>query len=125
MKDLTILMDTKQGRPAQMLAGLVEQGVRIAGACLFPRLEGRVAHIAVEEDDVATVRLIVADHGGTVADERDCIVVPSGTPGGAVTIARKVAEAGLTAYIVYFGAEGEMILGTNDVPATRAALGLV
>jgi hypothetical protein len=124
VKDLTILMDTKQGRPAEMLEDLVGRHVRIVAACLFPRLGGRVAHVAVDEPDVETVREVVTAHGGTVADERDCIVVPPGRPGGAPAAARTVADAGITAFVVYFGGEGEMVLSTNDPQATAQVLGL-
>lgn len=124
MKDLTILMDTKQGRPAEMLEDLVGHQVRVVAACLFPRLGGRVAHIAVDKSAVDTVREVIAAHGGTVADERDCIVVPPGRPGGAPAVARTVADAGIMAFVVYFGASGELILSTDDPVRTAAVLGL-
>jgi hypothetical protein len=122
--DLTILMDTKLGRPADMLEAVSGQGVEVMAGCLFPRLGGRVAHVAVEPEDVATVRQVAAEHGATVADERECVVVPSDYPGGVAAVSRAIADAGIMVNIAYFGTRGDVVLGTSDPAATRAALGL-
>jgi len=122
--DVTILMDTKVGRPADMLEAAAAEGVEIKAGCLFPRVEGRVAHVAVRSGDVEILRRAVAAHGGTVADERECVVVPAGYEGGVAAISRKVSDAGVTVNVSYFGAEGEVILSTSDLDTARAALGL-
>ena len=124
MIDVTILMDTKVGRPADMLEAAAAEGVEIQAGCLFPRVEGRVAHVAVRPEDVETLRRVVAEHGGTVADERECVVVPAGYSGGAAAVSRKVSDAGVTVNVSYFGAGGEIILSTSDLDRARAALGL-
>lgn len=40
-------MDMKVGRPAEMLEAAAKQGITIAAGCVFPRLGGRVAQVAV------------------------------------------------------------------------------
>lgn len=124
MIDLTILMDTKLGRPADMLEAAAGQGVEVLAGCLFPRLEGRVVHLAVKPEDTETVHRIAAEHGATVADERECVVVPPDFPGGVAAMARAVADAGIMVNISYYGSRGEIILGTSDPDGARAALGL-
>lgn len=124
MKDLTILMDLEIGRPAAMLGDLAAQGHTVTGGCFFPRLGGRVAHLAVDDDAVDAVSAIIEQHGGVVADSRDCVVVPADHEGGAVAAARAVADAGIVVQISYFGAEGEIIIGAGDAAGVLDALGL-
>jgi hypothetical protein len=124
MIDLTILMDTQLGRPADMLEAAEKGGVDIIAACIFPRLGGRVAHLAVDASDVAAVRRVVGNHGGVVADERECVVVPPGRDGGIAGASRAVSDAGVLVTIAYYGRRGELILGASDVDGARAALGL-
>lgn len=82
MRDVTILMGSQQGLPAEMLAALAEAGVRVDAGCLFPRVEGRVAHVAVEDDQMDVVRAVAGRHGVTVADDRECLRVPADTTAG-------------------------------------------
>lgn len=124
MRDLTILMDTTQGKPAKLLTDLAEAGVNVYAGCLFPRLEGRVAHIAVADEDVDRVKSAALGLGATVGDVRECVVVPHDYPGGPAEIAAKVGAAGVTVQVAYFGTRGEAILATTELKQTRQALGL-
>jgi hypothetical protein len=124
VQDLTILMDMKVGRPAEMLVTAAEQGITIAAGCVFPRLGGRVAHVAVRDDDVEKITAIVEAGGGVVADIRDCVVVPPDFPGGLPAAATKVANAGHLVNVSYFGAQGEVIMASPDPVALRQALDL-
>lgn len=124
MRDVTILMDTTQGKPAHLLTDLAEAGVRVHAGCLFPRIEGRVAHIAVADEDVEQVTRAAAKLGATVGDVRDCVVVPHDYDGGAPEVAAKVGKAGVTVHVAYFGARGEIILATSEIEEAREALGL-
>lgn len=124
MRDLTILMDMQLGRPADILSEAADQGIPVIAGCIFPRLGGRVAHFAVREQDVAAVNAIVLSHGGVVADDRECIVLSSDYPGGAVGASRAVADAGITVNVGYFGVRGEVVLGTADIAGAKAALGI-
>ncbi len=124
MRDLTILMDDVVGRPAAMLSAAASAGIEIEAACLFPRLGGRVAHIAVSPDQVTAIKTVVEEHGGVVADDRECVVVPADREGGPAGVAEVMSEAGIAVLVSYFGRSGEMVLATTDVAAARAALGL-
>ncbi|HEX6946550.1 MAG TPA: hypothetical protein VF246_04290 [Acidimicrobiia bacterium] len=124
MRDITILMDTTQGRPARLLEALFGRGVNVDAGCLFPRTESRVMHIAVEDEDVEKVHEVAAELGVAVADDRECVVVPPGFPGGVAAIGSRVAEAGVTVNLAYFGASGQVVLSTTQLDKTREALGL-
>ncbi len=124
MRDITILMDTTQGRPARLLTDLAAAGVRIDAGCLFPRVEGRVAHMTVEDDQVDVVRSVAAELGATVADHRECVIVPPDYPGGVAEIADRVAAAGVTVQVAYFGRRGQIVLATTELDKTRRALDL-
>ncbi len=122
MRDLTILLDMTTGLVADITEAIVAAGVELSAGCVFMRTEGRVGHIAVDDDNVATVRDVVARLGAEVVDDRECVVVAPGHPGGASAIARKVADSGVPVLISYYGARGELVIGTADPDATRAAV---
>ncbi len=124
MKDLTIAMGTKHGLPAELLEALAARGVEVVAGCLFPRIEGRVAHIAIAADQVEAATDVVVAKGAAVLDVRDVVVVPREQRPSAAELARKVADAGASVYIAYFGASGEIVLGTSDLAKARQALGL-
>ncbi|MEE8407830.1 MAG: hypothetical protein V3S32_11870 [Acidimicrobiia bacterium] len=118
-------MDMQVGRPAEMLEAAVEQGITVVAACVFPRLGGRVAHVAVQDDDVKKVTAIVEAGGGVVADVRDCVVVPPDFSGGLPAAAKAAAEAGHMVNVSYYGAQGEFIMASPDPIALRQALDLM
>lgn len=122
MRDLTILLDMTTGLVADITEAIVSAGVDLSAGCVFMRTEGRVGHLAVDDADVATVRDVVARFGAEVVDDRECVVVAPGQPGGAAAIARKVADSGIPVLISYYGARGELVIGTADPDGTRAAL---
>jgi hypothetical protein len=124
MKDVVMVMDTTLGRPARILEALADHDVEVVAGCLFPRAEGRVAHVAVASEDAARVRDIAADNGAMVLDDRDVLVVDPTQHGSLAAIARKVADAGAVVQVAYFGAGGEIVLATSDLDIAREALGL-
>ncbi|HUO47174.1 MAG TPA: hypothetical protein VM470_10135 [Acidimicrobiia bacterium] len=109
---MTILMDMKVGRVAELLEALAGAGVNPAGGCFFPRLEGRIAHLAVDDELADTVRSVAEGLNHAVLDERDVVVIEP-TVDLAAT-ARQVAEQGTAVYLAYFGADGRLFLGAAD-----------
>ena len=125
MMDLVVLLDARVGRPAELFDMVTDAGVQIVASCLFPRLGGRVAHIAVTDDDFEVVEDLLRDRLGGVADQRPCVVVPPAYPGGMPAVARKIADAEIVVSVAYHGEEGQMVLATSDSSRTREVLGLV
>lgn len=124
MMDLVVLLDARVGRPAELFELVTGAGVEIVASCLFPRLGGRVAHIAVKDEDFEVVEDLIRDRLGGVADKRPCVVVPPGYPGGMAAVARKIAEAEIVVSVSYHGDEGQLVLATSDGARTRDVLGL-
>jgi hypothetical protein len=122
MKDLTILVDTEPCRPADMLSAVAAAGVDVVAGCLFPRLGGRVAHIAVDDHVVDRVEGAIGPLAGVIADQRDCIVVPAGHDAQRALSA--LVGSGIGVSIAYFGPGGELVVGTADPDAARAVLSL-
>ena len=117
MMDVVVLLDGKIGRSAELFDLLEEANLDVQAACVFPRLGGRVAHVAAVED------LLIERLGG-VADQRPCIVVPPDYPGGMAEIARRISAAHIVVSVSYYGRNGELVLATSDGEKTRTVLGL-
>lgn len=119
-----MVMDTTIGRPADILGGLEERGVTVVAGCLFPRAEGRIAHVAVEDADEPAVRSVATEHGALVLDARDVLVVDPIRHGGAAGVARIVADAGAVVFVSYYAMDGRIVIATSDLTTARRALGL-
>jgi hypothetical protein len=122
VRDLTVLIDMEVGQTPRLLDETAAAGIRLVAGCVFPRLGGRVVHFAVRDDDVAAFTGIVEEAGGTVADTRECLLVPPGFPGGPAGAVRAVSEAGVVVNLAYLGVRGELVMATSDIDATRRAL---
>ena len=124
MMDVVVLLDGKIGRSAELFRLLDDAGIDVKASCLFPRLGGRVAHIAVEHEQYDAVEDLLTDKMGGVADQRPCIVVPPDYPGGMARVADAIAEAQIVMSVSYYGEHGELVLATSDSAKTRQVLGL-
>ena len=124
MMDVVVLLDGKIGRSAELFRLLDDAGIDVKASCLFPRLGGRVAHIAVEHEQYDAVEDLLTDKMGGVADQRPCIVVPPDYPGGMARVADAIAEAQIVMSVSFYGEHGELVLATSDSAKTRQVLGL-
>jgi hypothetical protein len=124
MMDVVVLLDGKIGRSAELFDLLDDANIDVRASCVFPRLGGLVAHIAVAHEQFDAVEDLLAERLSGVADRRPCIVVPPDYPGGMDAIARKVADAQIIMSVSYYGERGELVLATSDGARTREVLGL-
>lgn len=124
MMDVVVLLDGKIGRSAELFHLLEDAGIDVKASCLFPRLGGRVAHIAVEHEQYDAVEDLLTEKLGGVADQRPCIVVPPDYPGGMAKVAESIADAQIVMSVSYYGEHGELVLATSDSARTREVLGL-
>jgi hypothetical protein len=124
MMDVVVLLDGKIGRSAELFDLLENAGIDVKASCIFPRLGGRVAHIAVEHEQYDAVEDLLTEKLGGVADQRPCIVVPPDYPGGMGAVAEKVSDAQIVMSVSYYGEHGELVLATSDSARTREVLGL-
>ena len=123
MRDLALLIDTRPGTVATLLERLAEAGIPPVAGCFFPRLEGRIAHVAFDDDLAEQAREVIIDSGHTVLDERDVLIVDASEQGLA-GVARRLADAGVGVYIAYFSPDGMAIIGTQDVELAKNVLGI-
>jgi len=124
MMDVVVLLDGKIGRSAELFELLERAGIDVKASCIFPRLGGRVAHIAVEHEQYDAVEDLLTDELGGVADQRPCIVVPPDYPGGMAAVAERVSVAQIVLSVSYYGESGQLVLATSDSARTREVLGL-
>jgi hypothetical protein len=121
MKDLTVILEDRPGRLADLGEATGNAGINIEGVC-GTQEGGGTLHILV--DDEASARSALGDAGFEVGDERDVLVVDvEDRPGSMGEVARKIGDAGVNIELVYttFG-EVRLVLGVDDIDKARAAL---
>jgi hypothetical protein len=124
MKDLTVIMEDKPGKLADLGEATGRAGVNIEGLCAMVGDGKGFIHILVRDPEVA--RKALEEAGIAVADEREAVVVDlHDKPGAMGEIARDLADAGVNidvAYTIFTGVR--LVILTEDVEAARRALDL-
>ena len=124
MKDLTVIMEDRPGKLAELGEATGKAGVNIDGLCAMVGDGKGLIHILVQDERAAKGAL--ADAGIEVADEREAVIVDlHDKPGAMGEIARDLAEAGVSidvAYTIFSGVR--LVIVTEDVEAARGALEL-
>ena len=121
-KDLTVIMDDRPGKLAELGEVTGKAGINIDGLCAMTGDGKGFIHILVEDASGARKALDAA--GLEVADERDAVVVDlHDKPGAMGEIARDLAEAGVNvdvAYTIFSGVR--LVIVTEDTEKAQAAL---
>ena len=119
--DLTVGLVNQPGTLLSASDALARAGINIEGACGYV-CEGRgVYHVLVEETERARRALI--DAGFEIQAERSVLITPiENRPGSAAAVLRRVAEAGANVDLLYVAADGQLVLGGDDLHALRYAL---
>jgi hypothetical protein len=124
MKDLTVIMEDKPGKLADLGEATGRAGINIEGLCAMVGDSKGFIHILVEDADAA--RKALEEAGIAVADEREAVVVDlHDKPGAMGEIARDLADAGVNidvAYTIFTGVR--LVILTEDTDAAREALDL-
>jgi hypothetical protein len=123
-KDLTVIMEDRPGKLADLGEATGRAGVNIEGLCAMVGDGRGFIHLLV--GDAAVARKALEEAGIDVADERDAVIVDlHDKPGAMGEIARDLAEAGVgidVAYTIFSGVR--LVIVTEDVEKARAALEL-
>ena len=121
-KDLTVVMENRPGKLAELGEATGRGGVNIEGLCAMVGDGKGFIHILVEDGVAARKALEEAEID--VADERDAVIVDlHDKPGAMGEIARDLAEAGVSidvAYTIFSGVR--LVIVTDDTEKARAAL---
>jgi hypothetical protein len=121
-KDLTVIMEDRPGKLAELGEATGRAGVNIEGLCAMTGDGKGFIHILV--DDAPKARRALEEAGIGVADERDVVVVDlENRPGTMGEVARDLAEANVNidfAYTTFGGVK--LVVVTDDLESARAAL---
>jgi hypothetical protein len=119
--DLTIMLEDRPGRLADLGEALGKAGVNIEGMCGFPCGGMGVIHVLVADGRAGRRALEAA--GLMVSDERDVLLYDAeDRPGMLGKIARKLADAGVNLDLIYKATQTRLVIGTDDLNRARAAL---
>src|SRR6478752_2702463 len=122
MKDLTVIMEDRPGKLAELGEATGRAGINIEGLCAMVGDGKGFIHILVEDGSAA--RKALEGVGISVADEREAVIVDlHNKPGAMGEITRDLAEAGVNidvAYTIFTGVR--LVILTEDVEAARQAL---
>ena len=122
MKDLTVIMEDRPGKLADLGEATGRAGVNIEGVCAMTGDGKGFIHILV--DDAAAAREALEQAGIGVADEREVVLVDlENKPGKLGEVARELAEAGVNidlAYTIFNGVR--LVIATDEVAQARSVL---
>jgi len=120
--DLTVGLVNQPGTLLRASDALGRAGINIDGACGFVCGSQGVYHVLVEEAERARRALI--DTGLEILEEREVVVTPvENRPGSAAAVLRRVADANVNIDLLYVTADSRLVLGGDDTPGIRRALG--
>src|SRR5262245_56846656 len=122
MQDLTVIMEDRPGKLADLGEATGRAGINIAGLCAMVGDGKGLIHLLVDEGDAAGKAL--EDAGIGVADKREAVIVDlHDKPGAIGEVSRDLAEAGVNidvAYTIFAGVR--LVILTEDVDAAETAL---
>jgi hypothetical protein len=122
MRDLTITLEDRPGRLADLGEATEKAGINIEGVCATSA--GGRAEVHVLVDDEAAAREALGSAGIEVEAERDVLVIDiEDRPGTMGEVARKVADAGVNIGLAYSTFGGvKLVLGVDDLDRARSVL---
>jgi hypothetical protein len=122
VQDLTFIIDSE--RPvAEIWETLGEAGITMEAACAFPRLDGRVVHIVLRDEDVEAGQAALRAAGFSALDRREVLIHEFDVkPGELGRIARRISDAGAKVYVYYMATGNRVVIGADDLDKAAKAL---
>ena len=122
MHDLTfVLSPTRTG--SEVWEHLGAAGINIEAACLFPRLEGRVVHVTVADEDVEVAHNALVGAGFLELDKRPVIVASFvDAPGALGALTQRINEVGVTIYLMYMATGDRVVIGADDLEKVASVI---
>ncbi len=122
MQDLTFVIGSDRAA-AEIFETLGTADIVIQAACTFPRLEGRVVHVAVEDANGDAAYEALRSAGFIPMDRREVLIADIVVkPGELGRLARSIADAGAKVYIMYMATGDRVVIGADDLDAVRSVL---
>jgi hypothetical protein len=121
VKDLTVVLENRPGKLAEMGEALGKAGINIEGMCGAAAEGNASVHILVQ--DSAGARRALEASGTKVSREREVLVLQiEDRPGALGAVARKIASAGVNIDLVYLASGNRLVIGVDDLSKARAAV---
>ena len=125
MQDLTFVVGEDRA-VADLWEALGEAGIQMEASCTFPRLEGRIVHVVVKEDDADTAYDALRAQGFIPLDRRQVLIANiTPRPGELGRIARAIADRDAKLYILYMATGDRVVVGASDLSKAAEALDVV
>ncbi len=122
MQDLTFVLAADH-EPADLWSVFGEAGITMEAACMFPRLEGRIVHTVVSDEDADVATDALRRAGYLPLDRRPVLVASiEPKPGELGRLAKRISDAGARIYILYMAVGNRVVIGADDLEAARSAL---
>lgn len=124
MHDLTFVVGEDRA-VAEIWETLGRASIQMEASCTFPRLEGRIVHVVVKDDDAEDAYQALRAAHFIPLDRRPVVMVDL-VPGPSAIgeIARKVADAGAKLYILYMATDNRVVIGATDLDKVAEVLAL-
>jgi len=120
--DLTVVVEDRPGRLADVGEALGRAGVNIEGIAATAGGGQGTIHLLVE--DAAAARRALEQAGIPVQSSREVLVVEVvDRPGALGELARRIANAGVNIDLAYLATRTRLVLGSPDLERMRAAIG--
>jgi hypothetical protein len=122
VKDLTITLEDRPGRLADLGEATGKAALNIEGMCATSG--GGTAELHVLVEDAVAAREALGSAGIDVDAESDVLVIDvENRPGTMGEVARRVADAGVNIRLAYAAFGGvKLVLGVDDLDRARSAL---
>ena len=125
MQDLTFVVGEDRA-VADLWEGLGEVGIQMQASCTFPRLEGRIVHVVVTDDDADTAYNALRERGFIPLDRRKVLIANiNPRPGELGRIARAIADREAKLYILYMATGNRVVVGASDLDKAAEALDVI
>lgn len=115
MQDLTfVLGPDRTGSEVWQHLGAAD--INIEAACMFPRVEGRVIHVTVSDEDADAAHRTLVEAGLAELDRRPVVIASFvDEPGALGALTQRINDAGVTIYLMYMATGDRVVVGADDL----------
>ncbi len=118
-RDITVILEDRPGTLADMGKALGNAGINIKGGCGLPFQGQGIIHLLVDDPDGAIAALAgvgIEAHTSVEVIQRKF----QDHPGELGELTKRMGDAGINVYMFYLSADGEIVLGVDDIEKARA-----
>ena len=122
MQDLTFVIGEDRA-VAEIWETLGNIDITMQASCTFPRLEGRIVHIVVKDDEADRAYEALREQNFIPLDRREVLLANLEVrPGELGRMARRIADAGAKLFILYLASDNRVVIGASDLEKVAEVL---